>query len=118
MIARRAYPGLPASFFHPPRHDGKQEHLHRLSLQDRLRPGSADENKRLNEVLDSADFDPFCETGCAGFYHNKPGRPSLPPGQYFRVMVIGFFEWLESERGIAWRLADSPAPAVPVDRTR
>src|ERR1700692_3745949 len=63
--------------------------------------------KRLNEVLDSADFDPFCETGCASFYHNKLGRPSLPPGQYFRVMMIGFFEGLDSERGIAWRLADS-----------
>jgi transposase len=63
--------------------------------------------KRLNEVLDSAEFDAFCETNCASFYHDKLGRPSLPPGQYFRVMMIGFFEGLDSERGIAWRLADS-----------
>jgi len=63
--------------------------------------------KRLNEVLDNAKFDPFCETNCASFYHHKLGRPSLPPGQYFRVMMIGFFEGLDSERGIAWRLADS-----------
>src|SRR6266849_109076 len=63
--------------------------------------------KRLNEVLDNAKFDPFCETNCASFYHNKLGRPSLPPGQYFRVMIIGFLEGLDSERGIAWRLADS-----------
>src|SRR5712671_5842522 len=63
--------------------------------------------KRLNEVLDSAKFDPFCEAKCASFYHNKLGRPSLPPGQYFRVMMIGFFEGLDSERGIAWRLSDS-----------
>jgi transposase len=63
--------------------------------------------KRLNEILDSAQFDSFCETNCAGFYHKKLGRPSLAPGQYFRVMMIGFFEGLESERGIAWRLADS-----------
>ena len=63
--------------------------------------------KRLNEILDSAGFDAFCETSCARFYHNKLGRPSLPPGQYFRVMMIGFFEGLDSERGIAWRLADS-----------
>jgi transposase len=63
--------------------------------------------KRLNEVLDNARFDPFCEINCASFYHNKLGRPSLPPGQYFRVMMIGFFEGLDSERGIAWRLADS-----------
>lgn len=63
--------------------------------------------KRLNEVLDDAKFDLFCETGCADFYHHKLGRPSLPPGQYFRIMMIGFFEGLDSERGIAWRLADS-----------
>jgi transposase len=63
--------------------------------------------KRLNEVLDNAKFDPFCETNCAAFYHDKLGRPSLPPGQYFRIMMIGFFEGLDSERGIAWRLADS-----------
>ena len=42
--------------------------------------------RRLNEVLDNAKFDPFCETSCASFYHRKLGRPSLPPGQYFRVM--------------------------------
>ena len=63
--------------------------------------------KRLNEILDNAKFDPFCETSCASFYHHKLGRPSLPPGQYFRVMMVGFFEGLDSERGIAWRLADS-----------
>jgi transposase len=63
--------------------------------------------QRLNEILDNANFDLFCETNCTGFYHNKLGRPSLPPGQYFRVMMIGFFEGLDSERGIAWRLADS-----------
>lgn len=63
--------------------------------------------RRLNEVLDSAEFDPFCESSCASFYHQNLGRPSLPPGQYFRIMMIGFFEGLDSERGIAWRVADS-----------
>src|ERR1700736_1394545 len=63
--------------------------------------------KRLNEVLDQAGFDGFCETNCASFYHDKLGRPSLAPGLYFRIMMIGFFEGLDSERGIAWRLADS-----------
>src|SRR5438045_1170272 len=62
---------------------------------------------RLDDVLDKAKFDAFCETNCATFYHDKLGRPSLPPGQYFRIMMIGFFEGLDSERGIAWRLADS-----------
>jgi transposase len=62
---------------------------------------------RLNELLDQAGFDRFCEESCAGFYHAKLGRPSLPPGLYFRIMMIGFFEGLDSERGMAWRLADS-----------
>jgi transposase len=63
--------------------------------------------RRLNEVLEKADFDRFCEKSCAGFYHAKIGRPSLAPGLYFRIMMIGFFEGIDSERGIAWRLADS-----------
>src|ERR1700739_1063971 len=62
---------------------------------------------RLNEVLERADFERFCEKSCAGFYHAKLGRPSLAPGLYFRIMMIGFFEGIDSERGIAWRLADS-----------
>jgi transposase len=63
--------------------------------------------RRLNEVLEHAGFDEFCEARCRKFYHEKLGRPSLAPGMYFRVMVIGFFEGIESERGIAWRVADS-----------
>ncbi len=63
--------------------------------------------RRLNEVLDREGFDSFCEQRCRGFYHQKLGRPSLPPGQYFRLMMIGFFEAIDSERGIAWRVADS-----------
>jgi transposase len=62
---------------------------------------------RLNEALDKAGFDRHCEESCAGFYHAKLGRPSLAPGLYFRILMIGFFEGLDSERGIAWRLADS-----------
>src|SRR5579863_2656163 len=61
----------------------------------------------LNEVLDRDGFDHFCERRCHRFYHEKLGRPSLPPGMYFRLMMIGFFEGLDSERGIAWRVADS-----------
>ena len=62
---------------------------------------------RLNAVLEKADFDGFCEKSCAGFYHAELGRPSLAPGIYFRSMMVGFFEGIDSERGIAWRLADS-----------
>jgi transposase len=63
--------------------------------------------RRLNEVLGREGFDAFCGQRCNRFYHEKLGRPSLPPGQYFRLMMIGFFEGLDSERGIAWRVADS-----------
>src|SRR2546421_12106037 len=63
--------------------------------------------RRLNELLDEAGFEEFCEARCQKFYHEKLGRPSLAPGIYFRGMLIGFFEGIESERGIAWRVADS-----------
>jgi len=63
--------------------------------------------KRLNEVLEREGFDRFCEERCCKFYHEKLGRPSLAPGLYFRLMMIGFFEGIDSERGIAWRVADS-----------
>lgn len=62
---------------------------------------------RLNAVLNEAGFDRFCEERCQPFYHEKLGRPSLAPGVYFRLMLIGFFEGLDSERGLAWRVADS-----------
>jgi transposase len=62
---------------------------------------------RLNELLEKAGFDRFCEESCGSFYHAKLGRPSLAPGLYFRTMMIGFFEGIDSERGIAWRVADS-----------
>src|SRR5882724_6156675 len=63
--------------------------------------------QRLNQLLDKAGFDEFWEGRCRKFYHKKLGRPSLVPGMYFRLMLIGFFEGIDSERGIAWRVADS-----------
>jgi transposase len=65
--------------------------------------------ERLNEVLDEGRFDEFVESRCARFYHAKLGRPSLTPGIYFRLLLIGYFEGIDGERGIAWRLADSLA---------
>src|SRR5882757_5287352 len=62
---------------------------------------------RLNELLDREKFDEFAETECAEFYAEKNGRPSLAPGTYFRLLLIGYFEGVDSERGIAWRAADS-----------
>ena len=63
--------------------------------------------EKLNRVLEGSNFDAFCEGECAKFYHSKLGRPSLAPGVYFRTLLIGFFEGIGSERGIAWRVADS-----------
>jgi transposase len=63
--------------------------------------------RRLNEVLDSHGFDAFAEEHCREFYSEKMGRPSLAPAVYFRTLLIGYFEGIDSERGIAWRLADS-----------
>jgi transposase len=57
--------------------------------------------------LESAKFDSVCEQQCQEFYDEKKGRPSLVPGVYFRLMLLGFFEGIDSERGIAWRVADS-----------
>jgi transposase len=65
--------------------------------------------QRLNQVLDSHGFDEFVEAQCAPFYAAKLGRPSLTPGTYFRLLLIGYFEGIDSERGIAWRTADSLA---------
>jgi transposase len=63
--------------------------------------------RRLNRILDDAQFDAFVEGACAAFYAPVMGRPSLPPGRYFRLLLLGYFEGLDSERAIAWRAADS-----------
>lgn len=62
---------------------------------------------KLNEVLAGWKFDEFVEGLCAKFYEEKIGRPSLAPGKYFRLLLIGYFEGIDSERGIAWRCSDS-----------
>jgi transposase len=63
---------------------------------------------KLNEVLAEAGFDELVEKLCAKFYKDG-GRPSIAPGVYFRMLFIGYFEGLDSQRGIAWRCADSLA---------
>ncbi len=63
---------------------------------------------KLNEVLAQIRFDEFVEEQCAPYY-KRGGRPSIPPGVYFRMLLIGYFEGLDSQRGIAWRCADSLA---------
>ena len=63
----------------------------------------------LNALLDEAGFDRHVEELCSPHFaaDNKPGRKSLPPGAYFRMLLVGYFEGIGSERGIEWRCADS-----------
>ena len=61
----------------------------------------------LNRVLEKTGFDAFMEGLCERFYADRTGRPSLRPGRYFRMLLLGYFEGLNSERAIAWRVADS-----------
>jgi transposase len=61
----------------------------------------------LQTVLLEAGFDGFAEAQCAPYYARKRGRPSLPPGRYFRLHLVGYFEGIDSERGLEWRCADS-----------
>ena len=63
--------------------------------------------RKLNALLDEHGFDTFVEGLCRKFYHDELGRPSVPPGVYFRMLLIGYFEGIDSERGIAWRCDDS-----------
>ena len=62
---------------------------------------------RLQEVLLAGGFDLFVETSCQPYYAPKMGAPSVPPGRYFRMHMVGYFEGIASERGIAWRCSDS-----------
>src|SRR5215210_6705458 len=64
---------------------------------------------RLNALLDAHDFDRFVEALCRQFYAKVMGRPSLQPGRYFRLLLVGYFEGIDAERGIAWRATDSLA---------
>lgn len=65
--------------------------------------------RRLNALLEAAGFDRFVEGQCAKFYAPAMGRPSLAPGRYLRLLLVGYFEGIGSERGIAWRASDSLA---------
>src|ERR671915_11027 len=78
-----------------------------IATQDLPRSASHPFYARLNRVLDEKRFDEYVERTCASFYAPIMGRPSLAPGRYFRLLLIGYYEGLDSERAIAWRAADS-----------
>lgn len=71
------------------------------------RPASHPFYERLNQLLAKHDFDRFVEEKCQRFYAATMGRPGLAPGIYFRLLLIGYFEGIDSERGISWRAGDS-----------
>jgi transposase len=62
---------------------------------------------RLQAILVGAGFDRFAEEECEPHYASRRGRPSIPPGRYFRMHLVGYFEGIDSERGLEWRCADS-----------
>lgn len=72
-----------------------------------LRAQSHPYYQAVNKILAEKGFDKYAEETCAKFYAKRMGRPSLPPGVYFRCLLLGYFEGIDSERGIAWRVADS-----------
>ena len=63
--------------------------------------------RKLNQLLAEAGFDHLVEELCQAYYHATMGRPGIPPGIYFRMLLVGYFEGIGSQRGIAWRCADS-----------
>src|SRR5687767_4810670 len=69
---------------------------------------------RLNQILDQHDFDRYVEELCQRFYADD-GRPGLPPGRYFRLLLIGYFEGLDAERAIAWRPTRRSSPGCCSD---
>ena len=78
--------------------------------------------KKLNSLLAEADFDRWIEQRCQRFYEQEEtrGQPSIPPGIYFRMLLVGYFEDISSQRGIAWRCSDSLSLrcflGVPLDK--
>jgi transposase len=87
------------------RRRGKQASMW-VATQDLPRSAAHPLYARLNQILEQHDFDGYVEGLCERFYADD-GRPGLPPGRYFRLLLIGYFEGLAAERAIAWRAADS-----------
>jgi transposase len=78
-----------------------------IHLSDLPPPPAHPFYERLNILLEQAHFDPFVEDLCRPYYAEAFGRPGIPPGVYFRMLLYGYFEGLGSQRAIAWRCSDS-----------
>jgi len=88
------------------RPDEQQADLWAATVDLPQSPGHAFYDK-LNVLLAEADFDRFVEDLCRPYYTDGKGRDSIPPGVYFRMLFVGYFEALDSQRAIAWRCCDS-----------
>src|SRR5260370_5695820 len=99
---------------------GHQEDLW-IPTCELARPASHPFYERLNELLAGHQFDRFVDERCRRFYAAIMGRPGLAPGIYFRLLLVGYFEGIDSERGIAWRAGDSLAirafVGIPLDES-
>jgi len=91
---------------------GQQEELW-IATGTLARPASHPFYERLNHLLAKHYFDRFVEGKCQRFDAATMGRPGLAPGVYFRLLLVGYFEGIDSERGISWRAGDSLASHVP-----
>ena len=89
------------------RHQRQREQLAKDCRGELPRTAGHPFYERLNGLFNEHGFDDFVEGLCAKFYADKMGRPSLAPGVYFRLLLVGYFEGIGSERGIAWRASDS-----------
>src|SRR6266849_5185355 len=89
------------------RHKRRRQHELWVAAADLPTTAAHPFYQRVNALLDDHHFDPFVEGVCQGFYADTMGRPSLTPGIYFRLLLVGYFEGVDSERGMAWRAADS-----------
>jgi transposase len=78
-----------------------------VTTQDLPRTAAHPFYTQLHQILNKAEFEDYVESLCQRFYADDVGRPGLPPGRYFRLLLIGYFEGLDAERAIAWRAADS-----------
>ena len=87
------------------REAGRQREL--FVAADRIRALGNPFYRALDRLLEDNGFDDFAEEACGEFYAGNRGRPGVPPGVYFRMLMVGYLEGLGSERGIAWRCADS-----------
>ena len=78
-----------------------------MAATEIVKPASHPFYTKVNEILDQNKVDRRLEYLCKRFYAPTMGRPGLAPGVYFRMLLLGYFEGIDSERGIAWRVADS-----------